>query len=64
VQAYDAQLGWLHAVPHGADHLGTAAAAGLASPEEVLGILARRIAAPAEMWQQLEEARIGVAILE
>jgi hypothetical protein len=60
-RGYDAELGWLHAVAHGADYLGTCAASGLATGPEVLEILGRRLVTPGEAWRDQENARVAVA---
>lgn len=60
-RGYDEQLGWLHAVAHGADYLGECARAGIASGSEVLPLLARRVIAPGGVWRDQEDARIAHA---
>jgi hypothetical protein len=60
-RGYDAQLGWLHAVAHGADYLGACVATGIATGPEVLEVLARRIVTPGEVWRDQEDARVAVA---
>lgn len=60
-RGYDARLGWLHAVAHGADYLGTCAATNIATGSEVLELLARRVVAPGDAWRDQEDARVAVA---
>ena len=63
-RGYDSELGWLHAVAHGADYLGAAARVGLAQPADVLDVLAARLLAPGEAWVDQEPARAAHAALE
>ncbi|MBC9958070.1 DUF2785 domain-containing protein [Yimella sp. cx-51] len=42
-RGYDDELGWLHAVAHGADFLGSSAKVGAATPSEVLQPIAYRL---------------------
>lgn len=60
-RGYDASLGWLHAVAHGADYLGACAATKIATGPEVLELLARRVVAPGDAWRDQEDARVAVA---
>ncbi|HEY6934615.1 MAG TPA: DUF2785 domain-containing protein [Marmoricola sp.] len=60
-RGYDSHLGWLHAVAHGADYLGTCVVSGIATGPEVLEILARRIVTPGEAWRDQEDARVALA---
>lgn len=58
-RGYDARLGWLHAVAHGADYLGACAATEIATGPEVLELLARRVVAPGDAWRDQEDARVA-----
>ncbi|MGL4832566.1 MAG: DUF2785 domain-containing protein [Propionibacteriaceae bacterium] len=62
-RGYDLERGWLHAVAHGADCLGVCVHAGIATPIEVLNILALRLTRESSVWANQEESRIAVAIL-
>jgi hypothetical protein len=63
-RGYDDDLGWLHAVAHGADYLAAAAGAGIAGGDEVLELLARRTALPGPVWRDQEDARVAAAVLQ
>ena len=60
-RGFDQRLGWLHAVAHGADYLGTCAEVGLAGGPEILDVLARRVVAPGSAWLDQEDARVSAA---
>jgi hypothetical protein len=66
-QGYDEELGWLHAVAHGADAIGEVAAnprLGRADLVRLLALVARRATAPTSTyWQQNEDDRVGVAVM-
>lgn len=62
-RGFDPDLGWLHAVAHGADYLGSAARAGLADGSRVLDLLGRRVVAPGPGWLHQEQARVSVAVV-
>lgn len=52
------QIGWIHAVAHGADYLGSVARHGFASPTQILSLLSARVVGPGEAWVNQEDARI------
>lgn len=62
-RGYDPELGWLHAVAHGADCLGWCVQVGIAEAEEVFAVLAARTTTEADVWGDQEEARIAAAIV-
>lgn len=64
IRGWDDQLGWLHAVAHGADLAGAlGVSAGLAAAE-VLTVIARRVVAPTGyQYAQMEEDRVARAIV-
>ncbi|MBV7363780.1 DUF2785 domain-containing protein [Actinomycetaceae bacterium TAE3-ERU4] len=62
-RGYDAQLGWLHAIAHGADCLGYCGQYKIATGEQILSVFAKRILKDCEVWTHQEEARIVLAII-
>ena len=60
-RGYDEQLGWLHAVAHGADYLSRCVKANVASGPEVLELLAARLVGPGPAWRDQEDARVARA---
>lgn len=62
-RGYDAQLGWLHAIAHGADCLAECASAGIATADEVLRVLAQRLVSSDSAWVQQEDARVVRAVI-
>ncbi len=63
-RGYDDDLGWLHAVAHGADYLGTCASARVVHPARVLDLLAKRTTSPGGAWVDQENARVACAALQ
>lgn len=63
VRAHDPELGWLHAIAHGADCLGMCAQYDVATVGEVLTVLSRRVVSPGPVWEQEEEARVVAAVV-
>lgn len=62
-RGFDAELGWLHAVAHGADCIAELVRAGLLSPDRGMCALARRAVQPGPVWIQQEYARVARAML-
>lgn len=63
LRGYDPKLGWLHAVAHGADLLGTFGRHAEVEPALMLDLAARRLTAPTEhLWADGEDERLGQAI--
>ena len=63
LRGHDAELGWLHAVAHGADLLGTFGRHPDVDPALMLDVAARRLAAPTHhLWADGEDERLGHAI--
>lgn len=63
LRGYDAQVGWVHAVAHGADFFGACAVAGVGSPEQLLAALTDRLLAPTDtVWRDQEEDRVAYAL--
>jgi len=59
----DPALGWLHAVAHGADLLGTLGRCPEVEPARILDVAARRLSAHTQIaWQDGEDERLGYAI--
>lgn len=59
----DSKLGWLHAVAHGADLLGTLGRRTEVDPTTMLGLAAERLRTPTDFaWRDLEDDRLGHAI--
>ncbi|MGW2401436.1 DUF2785 domain-containing protein [Kitasatospora sp. NPDC001664] len=63
LRGHDAELGWLHAVAHGADLLATFGLHPEVAPERMLALAAARLTAPtAHVWDQLEDDRLARAV--
>ena len=63
LRGHDPQLGWIHAVAHGADFFGECGAAGVGDPAELLEALARRMVAPTpSVWREQEDDRVACAL--
>ncbi|MEU2657243.1 DUF2785 domain-containing protein [Streptomyces sp. NPDC007325] len=63
LRGYDRELGWLHAVAHGADLLGTFWLHPEVDPKEMLDLAAERLVAPTnEIFAQQEYDRLAQAI--
>ncbi|WP_051969759.1 DUF2785 domain-containing protein [Kitasatospora azatica] len=63
LRGYDAELGWLHAVAHGADLLGAFGVHSPADPVALLELGAARMVAPtAQVWDALEDDRLAYAL--
>lgn len=63
LRGHDAELGWLHAVAHGADLLGTLGRHPAVRPALMLDVAARRLTAPTQhLWAEGEDERLGHAI--
>lgn len=63
LRGHDPQVGWLHAVAHGADFFGACGAAGRVPGEELIDVLAKRALRPTEhVWRDQEEVRLATAI--
>ncbi|MEU2396260.1 DUF2785 domain-containing protein [Streptomyces sp. NPDC007369] len=63
LRGYDEGLGWLHAVAHGADLLGTFGLRPEVAPARMLALAAERLLAPTPyVWEQLEDDRLAMAI--
>jgi Protein of unknown function (DUF2785) len=63
LRGYDAELGWLHAVAHGADLLGTLGRHRQVQPEEMLELAARRMLTDSSfVWRDQEDDRLGYAM--
>ncbi|MFD0266538.1 DUF2785 domain-containing protein [Streptomyces sp. NPDC127106] len=63
LRGYDEELGWLHAVAHGADLLGTFGLRPEVAPARMLAVAAERLLAPTPcVWEQLEDDRLATAI--
>ncbi|GAA2161596.1 uncharacterized protein DUF2785 [Humibacillus xanthopallidus] len=63
LRGYDSELGWLHAVAHGADFYGACGVAGVGEPAELLDALARRLVAPTTaVWRDQEDDRLACAV--
>lgn len=60
-RGWDDELGWLHAVAHGADLLGALVRTDLAEPQDVLGAIGARMVAPGPAWTHQEHARLAAA---
>lgn len=57
-RGFDPEVGWIHAVAHGADYLGLLAERRLVPPAELLALLAARVLGPGMAWTHQEDARI------
>jgi hypothetical protein len=63
VRGHDPELGWLHAVAHGADLLGVLGAHAQVRPEQMLALAARRMLAETRhVLRDQEDDRLGYAI--
>jgi hypothetical protein len=63
LRGHDPQLGWLHAVAHGADLLAVLGRHRLVRPEQMLALAAHRMLADTEyVWRDQEDDRLGFAI--
>jgi hypothetical protein len=63
LRGYDAKLGWLHAVAHGADLLGTLGRFPAVEPVEMLRLGIGRILTPTDyVLRDLEDDRLGFAL--
>lgn len=63
LRGHDRQVGWVHAVAHGADFFGTCGAAGVGDPSDLLGALAQRLVTPTTVvWRDQEEDRVALAL--
>ncbi|HUA40689.1 MAG TPA: DUF2785 domain-containing protein [Streptosporangiaceae bacterium] len=63
LRGYDAKLGWLHAVAHGADLLGVLGRDPRVRPEWMLELGARRMLADTQyVWRDSEDDRLGYAM--
>lgn len=65
LRGYDPTLGWLHAVAHGGDLLGELGLTSTVDPRRMLGLAARRLAAPTDLvWREAEDDRLGYALAQ
>jgi hypothetical protein len=63
LRGHDTQLGWVHAVAHGADFFGECGAGGVGDPAELLDALVRRMVAPTPwVWRDQEDDRLAYAV--
>ncbi|HEX4061204.1 MAG TPA: DUF2785 domain-containing protein [Streptosporangiaceae bacterium] len=63
VRGYDPELGWLHAVAHGADLLGTFGRCRQADPAPLLDVAAARLLAPTDhVFAAQEDDRLAYAV--
>ncbi|WP_432944459.1 DUF2785 domain-containing protein [Kribbella sp. CA-253562] len=63
LRGYDAKLGWLHAVAHGADLLGALGRLPAVEPVEMLRLGVGRMLTPTDhVWRDLEDDRLGYAL--
>ncbi|GAA1250013.1 DUF2785 domain-containing protein [Oryzihumus leptocrescens] len=63
LRGYDATLGWLHAVAHGADLLGDLGLHADVAPRRMLDLASSRLLAPATpVWRDQEDDRLAHAI--
>lgn len=63
LRGHDAELGWLHAIAHGADFFGAVAHVGRRPAGEVLEVLAERLTTPTDaVWHDQEDARVAYAM--
>jgi len=63
LRGFDPELGWLHAVAHGADLLGQLGRDQRVQPEQMLELAARRMLAHTDyVWRDAEDDRLGCAI--
>ncbi|EWT03019.1 hypothetical protein N865_03660 [Intrasporangium oryzae NRRL B-24470] len=63
LRGHDPEVGWVHAVAHGADFIGACGAAGVGDPDALLDALARRLVAPTvHVWRDQEDDRVARAV--
>lgn len=63
LRGFDSELGWLHAVAHGADLLGLLGRDRRVAPEQMLELGARRMLADTDyVWRDAEDDRLGHAM--
>lgn len=63
LRGHDPDLGWLHAVAHGADALAAWGRARCTDPERLLATLASRLLAPTDtVWRDQEDDRVAHAL--
>jgi len=63
LRGHDPELGWVHAVAHGADFFGACGAADVGDPGVLLDALARRMVEPTGfVWRDQEEDRLACAV--
>ncbi|MER7754166.1 DUF2785 domain-containing protein [Kitasatospora sp. NPDC097643] len=63
LRGHDEKLGWLHAVAHGADLLGSFGRHPQVAPARMLDLAAARLTAPTDhVWEQLEDDRLARAV--
>ncbi|MGB3761679.1 MAG: DUF2785 domain-containing protein [Ornithinimicrobium sp.] len=63
LRGYDHDLGWLHAVAHGADFFGACGVARRVAAADLLNVLAARAVAPTDLaWADMEEIRVALAM--
>lgn len=63
LRGYDAKLGWLHAVAHGADLLGTLGLHSAVEPVQMLRLGIGRLLTPTEyVFRDMEDDRLGYAL--
>ncbi|RNI21595.1 DUF2785 domain-containing protein [Flexivirga caeni] len=63
LRGYDGELGWIHAVAHGADAIGTFGLAGLVPADRLLAVIAERLTAHTEfVWHDQEDDRVAGAV--
>lgn len=61
-RGHDVELGWLHAVAHGADFYGACGARAVGDPAELLAALAARMVVPTDhVWRDQEDDRVAKA---
>lgn len=64
LRGYAEPVGWIHAVAHGADAVGTLGAVGLAPAAALLELIAERLTAPTEfVWRDQEDDRVAAAVI-
>ncbi|WP_446664907.1 DUF2785 domain-containing protein [Flexivirga sp. B27] len=64
LRGYAEPVGWVHAVAHGADAVGTLGAVGLAPTGRLLAIIGERLTAPTDfVWRDQEDDRVAAAVV-
>lgn len=64
-RGFDAQIGWVHAVAHGADVLGELGQLSLVPASDLLAAVSRRLLHPAAtVWRDQEEDRVALAVAQ